>query len=173
MLNKIYIRIAEPEDAAILTQLAVATFVETFAADNTKEDMDKYVLTEMNQGKIATELADSTNTFYLASFDGNPAGFAKVRATETPAELAGNLPLEIERLYVLQQYQSHKIGAALMTKCISHAIENRFNMVWLGVWEHNQKAINFYKRWGFEFFGSHIFRLGNDEQIDMLMKKVL
>ncbi len=173
MTGKIHIREAGVADAHVITTLGITTFTETFAADNKKEDMDKYLREEMSLECLAAELADKSNTFYLAFYDGAEAGFAKVRATKISPQLAGQNALEIERLYVLQQHHGHKIGAALMGQCLQHAGELGCSTAWLGVWEHNRKAIAFYQRWGFEPFGSHIFRLGDDEQTDMLMKKAL
>jgi len=60
-----------------------------------------------------------------------------------------------------------------MQHCLDYAISKMYDLVWLGVWERNETAINFYKKWGFELFGSHIFRLGNDDQNDLLLKKQL
>ena len=173
MSQKITIRNAVLSDAANLTELGVTTFVAAFGAGNTKEDMDKYLADAMSLEKIQSELADPSNIFYLAFLDDKLVGYCKVRATETPPELAGTEPIEIERIYVLQEYHGSKIGAALMDQCIAHARKHNHRAIWLGVWEHNTKAVNFYKRWGFEFFGSHGFLLGYDQQTDMLMKKIL
>jgi ribosomal protein S18 acetylase RimI-like enzyme len=96
-----------------------------------------------------------------------------MRTTYTPEELKDRRPIEIERIYVLQQYHDKKAGAALMAHCMEYATNNGYNTIWLGVWEHNHRAISFYKRWGFELFGSHPFILGDDHQTDVLMKKEL
>jgi ribosomal protein S18 acetylase RimI-like enzyme len=171
--TKLTIKQAATHDLTILTTLSITTFCETFDKDNTKEDMDKYIAEEMNQDKLAAELSDTENIFLLAYYNDNPAGYAKVRSTKTPPELKNDQALEIERLYVLKEFHSKKIGAALMDHCITHAIASGCNIIWLGVWEHNYKAINFYERWGFSLFGSHAFLLGNDHQTDILMKKAL
>jgi ribosomal protein S18 acetylase RimI-like enzyme len=44
--------------------------------------------------------------------------------------------------------------------------------VWLGVWEENSRAINFYKKNGFIEFDKHIFKLGDAEQTDIMMRKI-
>jgi ribosomal protein S18 acetylase RimI-like enzyme len=96
-------------------------------------------------------------------------GYAKMRVNlvENPDMKS----LEIERIYISKDYHGQKYGAMLMQKCIDVAIENNYESIWLGVWEHNPKAINFYQKWGFEIFGEHIFQLGDDAQTDFLMKK--
>ncbi len=171
MSEKVVVRDATFSDALVITQLSVTTFAETFAADNKKEDMDKYIREEMSYDKIAAEVGDGANSFFLVEVAGVAAGFAKVRSIKHPAELEGTRSLEIERLYALKAHHGKRIGAALMQKCLDHAARNNFHTIWLGVWEHNHKAIEFYKRWGFEFFSSHVFKLGDDEQTDLMMKK--
>ncbi len=171
--NILMITLATVDDAELLTDLGITTFCETFMADNKQEDMDKYIAEEMNIDKIRTELNDKANLFLLAAYDKKVAGYAKMRSVKTPGELNSKSPLELERLYVLKEYHSKKVGAGLMQYCIDYAIVNKHDALWLGVWEHNHRAINFYKKWGFEQFGSHIFRLGDDDQTDILMKKML
>ena len=164
---------ADRSYAAVLTTLGATTFLQTFEKDNSPEDMAKYLAEEMNLEKITDELNDPANTFYLALSADSPVGFAKVRGRCAPSEPEDPNAMEIERLYVLQAYHGHKIGAALMQHCLDHARAHGYTTVWLGVWEYNHKAIAFYRRWGFAFFGSHSFWVGNDEQTDLLMKKQL
>jgi ribosomal protein S18 acetylase RimI-like enzyme len=169
----LHITIATVADAQDLTDLSIRTFVDAFSKDNKKEDMDKYIADEMSVEKLAAELADSNNTFFLAHNKKALTGYAKVRSIKKPEALKNNNPLEIERIYVLQQHHGTKTGAALMQRCIDYALQHKHDVIWLGVWEHNTPAVNFYKKWGFDFFGSHNFRLGDDIQTDVLMRKML
>jgi len=171
--NGLIITVADVGDAEVLTSLSVTTFLETFLLDNKKEDMDKYIAEEMNIARLTDELKDPENVFFLAKYRDAFVAYAKMRAVKVPTELKDQNPVELERIYVLRQYHAQKVGAALMHHCLDHARSKHYNTMWLGVWEHNYKAVNFYKKWGFEFFGSHIFRLGDDDQTDMLMKKPL
>jgi GNAT superfamily N-acetyltransferase len=171
MSTSIIITTATEKDAMALTELGVKTFLDTFAAENKKEDMDKYIAGQMSLEKITEELKDTANTFFLAYTNGQLTGYAKVRGTKVPDALKDNKPLELERIYVLHEHHGTKTGAALLQHCIDHALRDHYDVIWLGVWEHNYKAVNFYERWGFEFFGSHVFRLGDDDQTDVLMKK--
>jgi len=160
-------------EAEILTNLSVTTFRDAFTAGNRQEDMDKYIAGEMNIVKLTDELSDRENIFFIARYDAIPIGYAKLRATKVPGELSGNKAIELERLYVLQAYQSKKYGDAIMNHCMEYAIAQNYDTIWLGVWEHNHGANRFYSRYGFELFGDHVFMLGNDPQRDVLMKKAL
>ena len=73
----------------------------------------------------------------------------------------------------MAEFQKRKIGASLLQHCLDYGRKNGFDILWLGVWEKNEHAITFYKRWGFQGFGAHEFLLGQDRQRDILMKKSL
>lgn len=94
----------------------------------------------------------------------------KVNFGNVQTELKDNSALEIERIYVLKDYHGKKIGQKLYEKAIEIAKEKDAKYIWLGVWEENHRAINFYQKNGFEVFDKHIFVLGNDEQTDIMMK---
>lgn len=157
-------------DAAALAKLSTDTFFETFASFNTKEDMAAYLSQHFTPARLREELEDPASAFVIARYDGTLAGYMKLKRSVAPEELGAQQTLEIERLYVLQPYQSKKVGAALMQHAIDTARGEGARVLWLGVWEHNPKAIAFYERWGFETFGSHGFQLGSDLQTDLLMK---
>jgi ribosomal protein S18 acetylase RimI-like enzyme len=173
LTDSLVIRRASVADAQLLVSLSVDTFFETFAPINDAAHMQQYRDEEMNEQKLTAELADDNNFFFFASLGDTVIGYAKVRNAYTPAELQGHHCIELERLYLLKQYHDQKAGAALMQHCINHAHQYHYDTMWLGVWEHNERALRFYSKWGFTVFGSHIFRLGNDEQTDLLMKKNL
>ena len=170
--TKFIITQATVKDGAILTDLSVNTFRDAFGPTNRKEDMDKYLAEEMNLMKLTKELEDNDNHFVLAWLDDVAIGYAKMRGNREQG-MENNNPLELERIYVLQACLDKKVGAALMRYCIDYAASNNHDVIWLGVWEQNHRAVNFCKRWGFEFFGSHPFILGDDVQTDVLMRKEL
>ncbi|WP_139145003.1 MULTISPECIES: GNAT family N-acetyltransferase [Sphingobacterium] len=73
----------------------------------------------------------------------------------------------------LQDYHGKKVGQILYEKALEIALKKKSIYVWLGVWEENPRAIKFYKKNGFVEFDKHTFVLGEDEQTDILMKKIL
>ena len=164
------IRIAAIEDIEILCKIGAKTFVETYVDMNTPENIENYLSEKFNKRQILGEIQTSNTIFLLVEFKNETIGYAKMRVNlvENPDVKS----LEIERIYISKNYHGQKYGAMLMQKCIDVAIENDYESIWLGVWEHNPKAINFYQKWGFEIFGEHILQLGNDAQTDFLMKKI-
>jgi ribosomal protein S18 acetylase RimI-like enzyme len=156
-----------------LQKIGKTTFAETFAAHNTKEDLDKYLDESFSNEKLSSELNSPHSSFYFAEIDNNVVGYLKINFGASQTELKDNKAVEIERIYVLQAYHGKKIGQLLFNKAIEIAKEHKANYVWLGVWEENHRALQFYKKNGFVPFDTHIFKLGNDEQTDIMMKLVL
>ncbi len=135
--------------------------------------MDQFLTVNCSPATLKTEIDEPYSTFYFAEENSKPLGFVKLRTQPIPEELTNEQVIEIERLYVLTSHHGKKIGAQLMSHCIQLAQNSGCNYIWLAVWEHNQKAIHFYEKWGFEKFGAKIFVLGTDEQTDFMMKKKL
>ena len=145
--------------------------METFAPQNTKGNMDKFMNEQFTHEALAKEVGAPGNIFILAELDGVPVGYARLRELNNPPELKNVPSMEIARIYSIQSQIGKGIGAALMKKCIEIAKQKNKQVVWLGVWKENHRAIKFYERWGFEIFGEHEFVLGDDVQTDWLMKR--
>ena len=171
--ERLRIRSATSADAELLAALAEQTFRDTFADDNEAADMEAYVRDSFSPDQVRTELDDGASTFLLAFVDGGerPAGYAKLRTGTTDPSVRGPDPVELERLYVDRSAIGHGIGAALMRASLEAARSSGHRTLWLGVWERNARAISFYERWGFETVGDHVFRLGSDDQTDLIMER--
>jgi ribosomal protein S18 acetylase RimI-like enzyme len=167
----IAVRFATKEDAALIAEMSRRTFHDSFAAQNTKEDMDKFMNEQFSNDALVKEVGEDENIFLLALFNNETAGYVKMREGEKRPEFENIPAIEIARIYAVQHSIGKGVGTALMEKCIDVAKEMNRQIIWLGVWEHNRRAIDFYTRWGFEKFGEHDFVLGNDVQRDWLMKK--
>lgn len=160
-------------DAALLSELGARTFSETFAADNTSEDMAAYVATSFSVAQQTAELEDSASTFLIAEVDGRAAGYAKLHDGEPEKSVEGPKPVELVRLYVSRDWLGRGIGEQLMRACIDEARQAGHETIWLGVWERNARAQAFYRKWNFRTVGEHVFRLGSDHQRDLVMERTL
>lgn len=158
------------DDIAQLQSIGKQTFYETFSAANTQENISKYLNEGFSIEKLTAELSDENTAFFFATFQQNVIGYLKLNFGQSQTELQDNNAVEIERIYVLKDYHGKKVGQLLYEKAIEIANMNSANYIWLGVWEENPRAISFYKKNGFVEFDKHIFRLGDDEQTDILMK---
>lgn len=153
-----------------IQQIGRKTFYETFADGNTEEDMQKYLSEGFSTAKLTAELNDENSEIYFAKQDNEVIGYLKLNFGQSQTELKDDQALEIERIYVLKEFHGKKVGQLLYDKALEVAKLKNADYIWLGVWEENPRAINFYKKNGFVEFDKHIFRLGNDEQIDIMMK---
>ena len=167
------LRYATKEDAVLIADISRQTFYDTFAADNSKEDMDKFLNEQFTRGKLMLEVGAPENIFLLAYHGCEVAGYVKLREGKKPEALKEFAAVEIARLYAVKEFVGKGVGKLLMQACIHIAKQKEKEVLWLGVWERNQRAIAFYRQWGFEKFGECDFLLGNDVQQDWLMKKMI
>jgi len=158
------------QDIDQLQTIGRQTFIETFSDGNTPKNMAKYLDEGFAIEKITTELNDRNAEFYFAKTGEEIIGYLKLNFGQSQTEFQGDKALEIERIYVKKECHGKKVGQSLYQKAVDIAKQNKLDFVWLGVWEENKRAIQFYKKNGFVEFDKHIFKLGDDEQIDIMMK---
>jgi len=164
------IRKANTQDIGKLKEIGRLTFFETFSSDNSEENMNEYLKNGFSTEKLNNELSDPNAEFYFCELKGEVIGYLKVNSGQSQTELKDNKAFEIERIYVLKEFHGKKAGQLLYDKALELAKSRRAGYVWLGVWEENPRAIRFYEKNGFVAFDKHIFKLGEDEQTDIMMK---
>ena len=164
---------ASIQDIEKLKEIAKRTFIETYSSVNSKENMTNYLENKFSTEELKTELNDKNSEFYFSEFGGKIIGYLKVNTGQSQSVIKDKNALEIERIYVLKEFYGKKVGQNLYKKAIKLAKEKNAEFVWLSVWEENPRAIRFYEKNGFVPFDKHIFKLGIDEQSDIMMKLVL
>lgn len=164
------IRKATVGDVSDLQKIGKKTFEETFAASNSAENMKRYLKEQFSIEKLTQELNNKDSEFYFAEQNQTIIGYLKLNFGASQTELQDSRALEIERIYVSKEFHGKNIGQKLYDKAMEVARNHNADYVWLGVWEENPRAISFYKKNGFVEFDKHIFRLGEDEQTDIMMK---
>ncbi len=160
-------------DAEALTEFAARTFYDAFAPTNSTENMEAYMSENFTPETFSAQLADPHAVFLIAEIEGVLAGFAKLQNGDTPDCVKGIAPIEIERFYVDQRFHGGGVAHSLMQACFDHAERSGHQTIFLGVWENNPRAIAFYRKWGFEIVGAHVFQMGNEAQNDYLMERTL
>jgi ribosomal protein S18 acetylase RimI-like enzyme len=167
----IVIRRAQPADAARLAEFAARTFFETFAADNTAEDMALHLARTYGGPQQTGEIANPAMVTILAEFRGGLAGYAQLREGPVPESVQGASPIELLRFYVDRPWHGQGIARRLMRAVDEEAIRHGASTLWLAVWERNERAKAFYAKCGFVDVGSKVFLLGNDQQRDRVMAR--
>ncbi|PAF32588.1 GNAT family N-acetyltransferase [Paenibacillus sp. 7516] len=161
------------EDLQTLLKISIDTFHDTFKDQNTPENMQAYLAKAFHSEQLERELANPSSDIYFVYFNDEVAGYLKVNVNDAQSEKMGEEFLEIERIYIRNQFQNHGLGKHLLNKAIEIAMHKNKSKVWLGVWEKNRKAIAFYNKMGFIQTGAHTFYMGDEEQTDFIMSKTL
>lgn len=154
-----------------LRRLSVETFSDTFTEQNNEIQMKAYLEKAFNTDQLRSELSNPESFFYFVKEEDKTLGYLKLNTKTAQTDQVLDSSLEIERIYLTQEAQGKGIGKLLMDFSIAEAKRRNLLCLWLGVWEKNEKAIAFYKSYGFEVFADHPFKLGDESQKDLLMKR--
>ena len=160
-------------DASLLSELGAKTFYETFAKDNTQENIDSYLKASFSPEIQLKELSAPDAIFFIVESEETPIGYVQLIMGSRDESTTGAKPLEIRRIYAVQEYLGKGVGSELMKAALNEAHKQGCDCVWLGVWEKNSRAIAFYKKWGFREVSTHSFMLGDDLQNDFVMELVI
>jgi diamine N-acetyltransferase len=161
------------EDLQILQQISIETFNDTFKHQNSPENMKNYLEKAFNYEQLEKELSNVFSEFFFIFLNEELAGYLKVNINDSQSEQTGDESLEIERIYIRNKFQRKGLGKYLIDRATEVAMMQNKKMIWLGVWEKNGKAIDFYRKIGFVQTGAHSFYMGDEEQIDFIMTKTL
>jgi GNAT superfamily N-acetyltransferase len=166
------IRRATSADAVALAEFGARTFYETFAADNTAENMASYLASAWTPALQRAEIEDpKLDTLLAVDKDGRFAGFAQLHAERAPACVATHAPVELKRFYVDKPWHGRGVAGELMAAVEREARARGARELWLGVWERNERAQAFYRKSGFRAVGTQTFVVGSDPQTDQVMLK--
>jgi GNAT superfamily N-acetyltransferase len=172
-MNSIQIRRGVTADAAALATFAARTFEETFSADNRPGDMRVHLAKSYGVQQQTQELTDTNVITLLAERNGVLVAYAQVRRQPAPGCVTQEQPVELQRFYVDRPEHGSGVARELMTAVRQAATELGGRHLWLGVWEHNPRAIAFYTKEGFVDVGSTAFYVGPDRQTDRVLVAVV
>ena len=174
-MEPITIRRATLADAVKLSAISIQTFYDTFTGTCTEEDMDLFLKDYFHLKQVQLELSNENDFYYLAEQQGKAVGYLRWM------EDYNNFPLmkqwkslELKRIYVLKEFHGKGVAQQLMDFILQYASTNQYQVVWLGVWEHNLRAQKFYEKYSFVNSGhTHDFPIGSTPQKDWWFWKFL
>lgn len=166
-------RRARVPDAEALSAFARRQFVETFAAQNNPDDLALFLDTTFTPALQRAELEDAARQYWLLEIDGALAGYVLLNDRADEAGVVAQHPVELQRFYVDRAWHGRGLAATLMAHAVDQARALGGNVLWLGVWEENPRAIRFYEKQGFVPCGTHVFMVGTDAQRDVIMARPL
>lgn len=173
MKAELTIRPATKGDLPVIQKLATITFTATFSPYRDAADVRKYCDQAYALPVLTSEIAEKHSQWFVALIKDQAVGYLKLNWDGAQTEPNCPEAMEIQRIYVLPDYQHCHIGSTLMKTALHFAAIHGFETIWLGVWENNQKALSFYRSFGFKHVSDHTFVMGNHHQRDYMMVRKL
>ena len=172
-MTTIQIRPATIHDAAPLSKLATTVFSSTYGAMIPPDTLQKHLEEQLSIDALRVDLTHSSTHYFVAHHNERLIGFSKLNPTHLPSTLRSTKPIEMVKLYVANDYHGFGVGAKLMKRALSSARELGYDGIWLCVWEKNERAIAFYRKWGFEQVGMMEILVGDVVFDDLVLEKRL
>lgn len=171
---KIEIRIANKDDAGSVSSLGSVTFSESFGHHFIdQQDLHDYNDLTFSIDKIENSISKPDNLYWIAFVDRLAVGYAKLKLNSPSKFILEKNVCQLQKIYVLKDFQSMKIGFELQNLLLKKAKEKGFREVWLSVFNSNERAINFYIKNGFVEIGNHDFQIGKENFKFIAMSKQL
>lgn len=155
-------------DAALMSRIGKATFVETFAHLYSPENLAAF-LANHSEENWRRELSDPDYAVRIVEDDEEPAGFCKVAPPSLPFPVTAPT-LELRQLYVLKPWHGTGIARVLMDWVIGRARADGAEQIFLSVFVDNHRARRFYARYGFEEVGTYDFMVGSHADLDLILR---
>lgn len=173
-MDEVVIRRGTEGDVGLLAEMGAETFFDAYVDDIEEGLLAGFVEEAFGVEQQAAEMADEGVVVLIAESEGQAVAYALLREWEAapeglPPQIAGRRSMELGRIYARKAWIGRGVGSALMRACLQLAEERGFEMMWLGVWERNERAIAFYRKWGFEEMGEQVFMLGEERQRDVVL----
>jgi diamine N-acetyltransferase len=174
LASTVSIRIGKESDAGLLSQLCTSTFLETYIPIRTvlEQEFIAYTRRSYSEEKIKEKLLNPKTIYLIAEIDSQPVGYCHINLGISPKG-DDKKWIYLEEVYLTKANIGKGVGKRLMEEFLQIAKKQDSEIAWLGVWEGNKKAIDFYIKWGFEIFDKQNFKLDKTTDIDLLMKKEL
>lgn len=175
------IRIAVPGEAQQLAALGATLFRQAYAATHPEPTLSEYVATSFAASRVAKTLEDPASTMLVAvSTNGSLIGYAELHegpptasTTVLTRPMPGAASMEIVRFYVDQVWHGHGVAQNLMRACEERARLRACDALWLQAWQQADRALGFYRKAGFDVYGTAVFAFGAREDGDLILARGL
>lgn len=167
----IQVRPAHSADADTLSHIGASTFALACPPSTPAADLEAYIGAELTPQRFREQMASPSRSLFAAEVDGAVVGYLMLSREPAPGAVAAERPLEVKRLYVLQQFHGAAIGLLLMGQALERARVGGHDRLWLSVSKHNRRGIAFYRKTGFAVVGEQTFPVGGDLHEDFIMAR--
>lgn len=172
------LRRAVTGDAALLHDVAAATFPLACPPHASSADVQLFIDTHLTEARFGDYLADPDRDLLIALDNDRAVGYTMLIAGEptdqdVAASVAHRPTVELSKVYVRPNAHGSGIATQLIEQSVDVARERGAASVWLGVNQLNERANRFYEKNGFATVGTKSFLLGTDWMADYVKERAI
>ena len=184
------LRRATPEDAEALSVLASTCYIQTFGQLYSSADLDRFIHEAYSPEVLRVELADPARPTWLfflekseadatvpgstdarTASEGKLIGYVTVCPAHLPPPDVKPTDGEVQRLYLLREYQGGGRGSMMLRHAIDYLLADGPRPLWIGVFSENLGAQRLYGRHGFKLVGEYKFMVGDHADREFIMRR--
>ena len=163
------IRRAVTADANCLAALAIQVWLHTYATDGIRPALADYVLTEFTEQRFTERINDPMSVLLVAEIKQHLVAYALL-SLHAPCRTSAQGNVELATLYVQAHFAGTGLGSALLKHSQAWLRQGDAQArVWLSVWTHNPRAIDFYRKHQFEQVGTTQFEFGGERHENLVL----
>jgi diamine N-acetyltransferase len=147
------------KDLPVLAEIGRQSFIESHGHSAPVKDIDEFVAIRFNENNLAIELSDPSTIFHIIYQDDEPAGYSKIMLNTGHPDIQIPNLTKLERIFLLQQYYGTSLGNQLFRFILDLSKSYQQSGMWLYAWTENTRALNFYKKNGFEVIGDYQYKI--------------
>lgn len=153
------IRRATEEETEIIAAIGRIAVADAHRLSCSEADLAQYLDANYNHVAIRDELTNADNIYHILYYNDTPAGFSKIVLNAAHENITETNATKLDRIYLLADFYDLKLGYHLLHHNVAFSKNAQQSGMWLFTWIGNERAINFYKRNGFDIIGEHSFRI--------------
>lgn len=167
------IRKATPADAFLISDMGRRLLPAAHLGATPGQEIEAYVRQFLDIGAVTQEIQAPSTRFWLAQSHGQVGGMVKMSHASIPGGIDAERPVELSRLYLEKFWIGHGVGSRLMQHALKQAAKDGYAVCWLTVWTGNGRALDFYRRWGFQIAQTTSYALATAELPIFIMVRSL
>ncbi len=148
------IRTWQKSDLASVRRITWESWISTYLSFIPESDLRSYFDSHYTETSLIRMFDDPSVHGFMAAMDGQAAGYARLFFNRDESRLY------VSSLYFLPEFEGQGMGRRLLEAAEEYAAAKGLDELWIGVMVKNRRALDVYRKVGFQFVREEPFTMG-------------